>query len=234
MRLRTILTLILAGLLMVTAGFIGGLGYSSSHHAISVLTRQEFALGNAVATREIANFLNDPANRLLDELSLRAQRGMLKLSDDKELGFDLAERLRVNRNLAWISYSDAKTGHFVGVWRTPDNAIVLNVSTPGQEPAHEEIVTPGGKEIPYEHSLPNNYDPRERDWFKNAVLASGTVWSDPYIFMDNVAGITASRAWRLSDGKPPHGRLHGRFLSEGFGKVARWCGGENRRVLRDS
>jgi adenylate cyclase len=205
MRLRTLLTLILASLLLVSAGFIGGLGYSSSHHAISVLTREEFALGNAVATREIANFLNDPANRLLDELSVRARRGMLKLNDDKALGFDLAERLRVNRNLAWISYSDALTGHFVGVWRTADNAIVLNISTPGQGPAHEEIVTPGGKEIPFEHPRPDNYDPRERDWFKNAVLAPATVWSDPYIFMDNVQGITASRAWRFVDGQAPSG-----------------------------
>ncbi len=190
---------------MVTAGFIGGLSYSSSHHAISVLTRQEFALGNAVATREIASFLNDPANRLLDEMSLRARRGMLNLKDDKALGFDLAERLRVNRNLAWISYSDAMTGHFVGVWRTADNAIVLNISTPGQGQAHEEIITREGKEIPYERPRAKNYDPRERDWFKNAVLATSTVWSDPYVFMDDIQGITASRAWRQSDGDIPAG-----------------------------
>src|SRR5215469_7896280 len=130
MRLRTLLSLMLAGLLIATAGFIGWLGYSSSYRAIEHLTEREFALANGTATREVDNFLNDPANRLLDELSLRARRGMLILKDDQALGFDLAERLRVNVSLAWISYSDAQTGHFVGVWRTADNAIVLNVSTP--------------------------------------------------------------------------------------------------------
>ena len=206
MRLRTLLSLMLAGLLIVTAGFIGWLGYSSSYRAIEHLTEQEFALANGVAAHEIDNFLNDPANRLLDELSLRARRGMLSLKDDRAFGFDLAERLRVNRTLAWISYSDAKTGHFVGVWRTADNAIVLNVSTPGQGEPHEEVVAPDGTESPYRRPRPKDYDPRKHDWFKNAIAAGTTVWSEPYTFVDGVQqGITASRAWRSSDSGAPVG-----------------------------
>jgi adenylate cyclase len=205
MRLRTLLSLILAILLLLTAGFIGGIGYANSHRAIRNATEQKFALANAVSTQEIANFLNDPANRLLDELSVRARRGMLNLKDDKGLGLDLAERLRVNPNLAWISYSDVKTGHFIGVWRTPDNQIVLNTSTPGQGPAKEEIIGKDGSETPYNHRSIDNYDPRERDWFKNALAANGTVWSKPYVFLDNVQGITASRAWVANDNGQPSG-----------------------------
>ncbi len=205
MRLRTLLSLMLAGLLVVTAGFIGWLGYSSSYRAIEHFTEQEFALANGAATREVDNFLNDPANRLLDELSLRARRGMLSLKDDRALGFDLAERLRVNRTLAWISYSDVKTGHFVGVWRTADNAIVLNISTPGQGEPREEIVAPDGQESPYQRRRPKDYDPREHDWFKNAILANTTVWSEPYTFVDGPHGITATRAWRFSDSGTPVG-----------------------------
>jgi len=206
MRLRTVLSLMLAGLLAVTAGFIGWLGYSSSYRAIQHFTEQEFALANGVATREVANFLNDPANRLLDELSLRARRGMLSLKDDRVLGFDLAERLRVNRTLAWISYSDFRTGHFVGVWRTADNAIVLNISTPGQGEPREEIVAPDGNETPYQRLRPKEYDPREHEWFRNAILARTTVWSEPYTFVDGVQrGITASRAWRSTDSGTPVG-----------------------------
>src|SRR5580700_6744436 len=175
MRLRTLLSLMLAGLLIFTAGFIGWLGYSSSYRAIEHLTEQEFALANGAAAREVDSFLNDPANRLLDELSLRARRGMLSLKDDRALGFDLAERLRVNRTLAWISYSDVKTGHFVGVWRTADNAIVLNISTPGQGEPREEIVAPDGKEAPYQRPRPKDYDPRHHPWFQNAIRADTTV-----------------------------------------------------------
>jgi len=206
MRLRTLLSLMLAGLLIATAGFIGWLGYSSSYRAIEHLTEQEFALANGVAAHEIVGFLNDPANRLLDELSLRAKRGMLNLDDAQALGFDLAERLRVNKTLAWISYSDSKTGHFVGVWRTPDNSIVINISAPGQGEPREHIVAPDGKESPYQRPRPKDYDPREHDWFKNAVVAKTTVWSKPYTFVDGVQqGITASRAWSTTDNGVPVG-----------------------------
>ena len=206
MRLRTVLSLMLAGLLIITAGFIGWLGYSTSYHAIEHLTEQEFALGNVAATHEIDMFLNDPANRLLDEFSLRARRGMLSLDNEQALGFDLAERLRVNRSLAWISYSDLATGHFVGVWRTADNAVVLNISAPGQGEPREQVVSPDGREGPYQRPRPKNYDPRRFDWFKKAIGARSTVWSEPYTFVDGVQqGITASRAWRLSDSAPAAG-----------------------------
>ena len=206
MRLRTLLSLMLASLLVMTASFIGWLGYSSSYRAIEHFTEQEFALANGAAAHEIDNFLNDPANRLLDELSLRARRGMLSLKDSQALGFDFAERLRVNKTLAWISYSDRTTGHFVGVWRTTGNAIVLNISTPGQGEPHEWIVAPDGIETPYQRVRPKDYDPREHAWFKSAVATDDTAWSAPYTFVDGVQqGITASRAWRLSDSKAPEG-----------------------------
>jgi adenylate cyclase len=206
MRLRTLLSLMLAGLLILTAGFIGWLGYSSSYRAVKHLTQQEFALANGAAAREVASFLNDPTNRLLDELSQRARRGMLNLKDEQALGLDLAERLRVNRTLAWISYSDAKTGHFVGVWRNGDNAIVLNVSRPGQGEPREDVVAPDGKETQYQRVRPKDYDPRIHPWFSNAILNHTTVWSEAYTFADGVQqGFTASRAWKSAGSGTPEG-----------------------------
>ncbi|MCE0483295.1 MAG: hypothetical protein LV479_03540 [Methylacidiphilales bacterium] len=196
MRLRTLLSLMLAGLLLVTAGFISWLGYANSRDAIKQFTEQEFSLANGETAHEVTDFLNDPANRLLEEYSVRARRGMMNLKDDRALGFELAERLRVNGTLAWISYSDAKTGHFVGVWRTGNNTIIRNVSTPGQGPAQEKIVTVDGKEIPYNRPRPPGFDPRERNWFKDAAAMEATAWSKPYLFIDGVQGITASRAWK--------------------------------------
>jgi hypothetical protein len=205
MRLRTVLSLMLAGLLIVTAGFIGWLGYSSSYRAIEHFTEQEFALANEAATQEVSNFLNDPANRLLDELSLRARRGMLSLKDDRALGLDLAERLRVNRTLAWISYGDAKTGHFVGAWRTTDSPIVLNISIPGHGEPREVTVKADGKESPDQRPRPKDYDPRDHPWFKNAMLADTTVWSEPYTFVDGV-----QRGFcRRTQGQPGHLRVDG-------------------------
>jgi len=205
MRLRTLFSLMLACLLLLTAGFVGGIGYSTSHKEIRHHTEKEFSMANGAATREVSEFLNDPANRLLDEFALRARRGMFNLKDDRALGLDLAERLRVNRSLAWITYSDAVTGHFVGVWRNSDGAIVLNISTPGQGQAREEIITKEGKEIPIDRARPKDFDPRQREWFKSAIASDTTVWSEPYLFVDGVKGITASRAWKATDSGTPLG-----------------------------
>jgi adenylate cyclase len=205
MRLSTLFSLILAGVLLVTAGCIGWLGYSTSHRVTKGLTQRVFALADASAAHEVVDFLDDPANRLLEEYVLLARRGMLPLKDDRALAFDFAERLRVNNTLAWISYSDAATGHFVGVWRDAKNNVVRNVDDPGRPQAREAVITPEGREIPYDRPQGGNYDPRRRDWFKSAVHSEGTVWSPPYLFFEGNPGITASRAWRPAEGAPPAG-----------------------------
>lgn len=205
MRLRNILSLIFGGLLIVTAGGVGWIGYSSNHRTLKRFTQYEFALANATAANHIGSFLNGPANRLLDELSHRAQRGMLRFDNDEALGLDLGERLRVDEHLAWISYSDAKTGHFVGVWRNVNHAIILNRSTPGQGPAREQVITPDGKLVDYHRSQPQDYDPRIYSWYKNAYASSETAWSEPYDFAEGDLGITASRAWRQNGVDVPAG-----------------------------
>jgi adenylate cyclase len=196
MQLRSLLVLLFSGLLILTAGSIGWLGYARSHQAAKHFTTQEIALANGSAAHHVADFLDEPADRLLSEMTLRARRGMLNLKDDRALGFDLAERLRVNPTLAWISYSDAATGHFVGVWRNDKGEVVLNSSTPGHGEAIEEIVYGDGTTAPYTHSKPKDFDPRLRDWFVQAAKTDSMVWSPPYTFIDGVDGITASRAWR--------------------------------------
>jgi adenylate cyclase len=205
MRLRTLLALLLTVLLAFTAGTIGWLGYSNSRLEIKRSTQTEFALLNAFASHHVIDFLDDPANRLLSELTVRARRSMLKLSDDQALGLDLAERLRINPTLAWISYSDAATGHFVGVWRNANSDIVLNVTSPGQGPAREVVVRPDGTTVPYARAQPKDYDPRTSDWFRNAMASDKTVWSAPYAFADGAKGITASHSWRSSAAATPSG-----------------------------
>ncbi len=205
MRLRTLFALSVTVLLAFTAGTIGWLGYSNSNLEIKRFTQQQFATANALATHHVLNFLDEPADRLLSELTLRARRGMLNLNDDRTFGLDLAERLRVNPLLAWIEYSDATTGHFVGARRADDGAIVINISTPGQGPSREEKVDVDGRMTPYSHLSSGRYDARQRDWFRQAVAAPGTVWSPAYTFYDGAQGITASRAWRVTDDAAPAG-----------------------------
>jgi adenylate cyclase len=206
MRLRTLLALMFSLLLAFTAALIGWRGYSNSRGEIRKLTSQEFAETNGFAVHHVLDFLNDPADRLLSEYTLRASRGLLTLGDLRSLGLNLAERLRVNPTLAWISYSDAATGEFVGVWRTAANEIALNMNAPGPGHFHEVIVHLDGTTTPSTRPPPTAYDPRDQDWYKNAAATTVTAWSPPYDFFDKgTRGVTASRAWRTSKDAPASG-----------------------------
>ena len=80
MRLRTLLALDV----QLVAGADGGGDRGAARKANSRLeirrfTQQQFAQANEFATHHVIDFLDDPANRLLTEMTLRARRGMLKL-----------------------------------------------------------------------------------------------------------------------------------------------------------
>ncbi len=65
MRLRSLLVLLFSGLLILTAGSIGWLGYARSHQAAKRFTKQEIALANGAAAHHVGDFLDEPAARLL-------------------------------------------------------------------------------------------------------------------------------------------------------------------------
>jgi len=206
MRLRTLLALMFSLLLAFTAALIGWRGYSNSRGEIRKFTAEEFAETNRFATHHVLDFLDEPAYRLLNEYPARAGLRLLDFRDLHALGLNLVERLRYNPTPAWISYSDAATGRFVGAWRTPSDRIALNLNAPGPGHFQEVIVQADGKTTPSSRTPPADYDPRTQDWYKNAAATTTTVWSPPYDFFDNgTRGITASRAWRAGKDAPASG-----------------------------
>lgn len=201
--LRTLLLLLMVALSLVTVGGTGLVAYRLSYDSLTELQTRAFRLMNYSAANEIGNDLDEPASEILAELTHRAELG-LQAQDSMVLGRDLAERLRVHPELAWISYSDAATGEFTGVWRTANGDVILNHSTPDATPV-EQVATPDGKLLPHERTLTTLYDPRKTRWFQQTVDAPGIVWSDPYRFMDGKYGITASKAWRKNGTTAPTG-----------------------------
>jgi len=206
MRLRTLLALMFSLLLAFTAALIGWRGYSNSRWEVRHFTQQQFAETNGFAKHLVLDFLDEPADHMLSEYTQRARNGLLDFHDWRRLGLNFAERLRFEPALAWISYSDAATGQFVGVWRTPADRIALNMNAPGPGHFQEVIAQPDGTTTPSTRPPPSVYDPREQDWYKNAAATDGTAWSPPYDFFDNgTRGVTASRAWRAGKDAPVSG-----------------------------
>jgi adenylate cyclase len=206
MRLRTLLALMFSLLLAFTAALIGWRGYSNSRWEIRHFTQQEFAETNGFAKHLVLDFLDDPADKLLSKYTQSASLGLLDFRNMRGLGLNMAADLRVNPTLAWISYSDAASGQFVGVWRTPSNRIALNLNAPGPGHFQEVILQADGTTTPSSRPPSPDYDAREQDWYKSAAASSATAWSPPYDFFDNnTRGITASRAWRAGKDAPASG-----------------------------
>jgi adenylate cyclase len=102
------------------------------------------------------------------------------------------EVLRANEGFAWVSYADRR-GTFTGAYRSPDDKGVLRVN---------RSVIENGKTTVVEHELnadgvlveikrmENTYDPRTRPYYKLVAQAKAPIWTPPYVFAENVPGIT--------------------------------------------
>ncbi|MGB8355115.1 MAG: adenylate/guanylate cyclase domain-containing protein [Chthoniobacteraceae bacterium] len=198
--LRMFLSLLMLALSLLTVGGTGLIAYKLSYRSLTDLKEREFTLKNKNAASQIAALLDDPAKRIFDEYTHRAQIGELPVNDSLALGHELAERLRVRKRLAWISYSDAKTGDFTGAWHDKEGNVILNRSSPKVNGGlgKDELVGTDGQLTPYIHAKPETYDPRETEWFARAANSDVTAWSAPYDFADGQYGITASQSWRES------------------------------------
>ncbi len=198
---RALLLLLALGPLVVASGIVAGMSFEGSRRALHTLTRQQGATLLTAVAHEIQRLL-EPSSRLLNELTILARRNLLPLDDGDRFGALLAERLRQERQLAWLSYSDAATGRFVGAWRHTNNTIIVNQSDPGVDGGRprESILRPDGATEPFPRGVPDGYDPRTKPWFQKAAASRDLVWSPPYEFNEGRRGITASRALRRADG----------------------------------
>jgi adenylate cyclase len=126
----------------------------------------------------------------------------------------LAELLRSEEDLTWLSYSDGQTGRFVGARRGNEGQIIVNQSDPEIDSGRpsEYLFGAGGKTISLGPLPTSGHDPRAREWYKAATKAQGkVVWSEPYQFEEGALGLTASLAIESGSGNEPIGVITADF-----------------------
>ncbi len=127
--LRVTLLLLLTILLVLTVGSIGVVAFRNTRQSIEALAGLHYAALSRSTAHEVERLL-EPASPMLENLRTQAQRGWLPLDEPEILGDYLAERLRYQRNLAWLSYSSEATGRFVGAWRCSAQTTLINFGAP--------------------------------------------------------------------------------------------------------
>jgi adenylate cyclase len=155
----------------------------------------------AVATLRIEQALNGieaQIGRFLGKgpLALRQMErlvkgGLLDPDDPDRLETYMADELRAERDLTWLSYSNVRTGAFVGVTRR-DGVLVVNRSAPDvNEGRPQEWELLDGVRLPLAPKLRVPYDPRAAPWFALGREAAEPRWTDLYRFAEGEWGLSA-------------------------------------------
>jgi adenylate cyclase len=207
---RSVVLGLSAGLLLVTVLAIGALSLFNTQRSVD-------RLGEALQERisrgaaDKLEALLSPARAALLEHRSAAARGLLPLGDQFALSERLAERLRHEPTLTWLSYGDQR-GRFTGAWRREDGAIISNrswIGDDGRGRLIEEQVFPDGRRERVRASDDWSYDPRQRPFYARGRGADGVAWTPPYEWWDGKGlGITATVAHRRG------GELQGVFTAD--------------------
>ena len=188
---RAQLLLAMSGLVFVTAVVVAIVVFTGAAAGSRAQGESLFreASGHAV-TRARHHVLGvAPVIRTLAQIS-----PSLALDDSDRLALQLADVLRVNGGLTWLSFSNT-AGAFTAAYRTPDGTIRLNQSRleNGKTRLLERDVLADGTLRTVRTDDDSGYDPRTRPFFRRATEEGRLVWLPPYVFFGtNVPGITAA------------------------------------------
>ncbi|MBI3830451.1 MAG: serine/threonine protein kinase [Planctomycetes bacterium] len=205
-RHRRAVLLAMSGCALLGATLLIGTVFALSFDSFEKLAQRHFMELSKSASDEVHSLL-EPAGPILQECLALADQGDLPVDDPEKLGPRLAARLRSQKNLAWLSYSDDATGRFVGARRATDGAIVINRSNPKEDGGRprEWLVSLDGSQKELDASALKAYDPRAQTWYQRACAQPGVFWTRPFTFHEGARGITAAAAYKKRGEASPRG-----------------------------
>jgi adenylate cyclase len=183
------LAVVVAALIAATGGWIAWWNYRSGLENIRTLANGLFA--------QVARQTVDATESYLRRAPPAAESMAGTFAIDRpQTSSDMMARrcaavLHANEGLAWVSYSD-RAGTFVGATRDGDKIRINRsalVQTTGKTLVVEHELAADGS-LTQTKTLENDYDPRKRGFYKQAFKARKGVWTPPYVFAENVPGIT--------------------------------------------
>ncbi|HYM73715.1 MAG TPA: adenylate/guanylate cyclase domain-containing protein, partial [Stellaceae bacterium] len=152
----------------------------------------------------------EAAPGVTDAFAAQASRGALPLDDLDRLAALFAERLRVERQLAWIGYAEAGSGRYAGATRYDDGEIVEYVADPkvdGGVPRQVAVAADGGRSQP-SHAETDPYFVLAKKWYQLGIAKPGPVWTDFYQFTSGGPGITCMTRFRAPGATAATGLFH--------------------------
>src|SRR5262245_235686 len=178
-------------LTVATGATLAALAWREKHAGSRALVDGAMAQAARMTADQTEEFLSHAENTVRLGPSLVAQ-GILNPDDFRALADYALGVLRVNPQLAWVSYGD-RTDRFVGAW-TDGADIFLNRSFPrgGRIRLEEDRILPDGRRERVRESDDHGYHPRERAFYRLAEARRDVAWTEPYRFFNGALGITCA------------------------------------------
>ena len=177
--------------LMVTSlGAVSAFVLIRNNESSRAITRLQIDQATTDVRNRIERFL-EKGPLALTRMQRLVERHFLNLDDADRLEVYLIAEMRADRDLTWLSYSDAQTGAFIGVTRR-DGMLILNrsaLNVNGGRPQEWEIGDDGNR-APITPRLQESYDPRTASWFHLGLEALQPLWTDLYKFAEGEWGVS--------------------------------------------
>ena len=201
MSLRITILALIASLLVLTVGTIGGLGYYLTNESVDDLRDQYLQAVSEGVAQEI-DALIQPAFPLLSLIRIPQDLSAEVTPQETNLIHELAEHVKTISALTYLNYGDQKSGHYIAIRRDETGRLIFNRAHPLVDSGHEFewLLLENGALSPLPQPQTPPYDPRGRDWYTLAA-EKGFTWTKPYSFFSGGGkGISASLPIKNSDG----------------------------------
>lgn len=190
LKIRLVLIAVTIVLMTTSLGAVAAFVLIRNNASSRVISHLQIDQAATEVESKIANFLKK-GPLALTRMQRLVDEHFLNLDDSERLATYLIAEMRADRDLTWLSYSNAQTGAFIGVTRR-DGMIVLNraaLDVDGGRPQEWEVRADGTR-VALSALLQVPYDPRTAPWFLLGLQATQPRWTDLYKFAEGEWGVS--------------------------------------------
>ncbi|WP_084669087.1 cache domain-containing protein [Spirulina major] len=185
--------------ILIAVGLTGWFSLRNGEKAVHELAEQLQGEVSDRIQQHLENYLEKPVEiNAFNAESFRLD--VLTADNPQELARRFWQQIRVYESVQYI-YFGSEQGGYVGAGREQDG-LTLEM-TANFQPGSFQIwkTNSQGQRTEFLKSEPN-YDPRQRDWYQDAIARRQPDWQEVYLFVDGKLGISATHPIFDNAGRP--------------------------------
>lgn len=197
--LRTQLLVATAAILLLLSVGLTGIGYWSGNAIVEIMSAQ-LIKHMTTAIRSHVGIMMDAPSRMLARTRNTVRRHAIPLTDPHALGAELHGLLRDEPDIDWLYFANDAGGLVSTGRRQNATQVILMTESFQAGLVREYDVGPDGRTAGARGTI-KYFDARRKDWFISAKETRQAHWSDVYLGIEPVLGVSISIPVTGQDGK---------------------------------